>query len=602
MRQKAVLLVVATFVVLLLFSCGKPAGREEEGGRAYSDRLPMPAGALSVDVTGTHGGRLVTASLSDPKTFNPIVYSDEMSQTLGQLTQAGLTEFDLIRQEPTPGLAGSWETSADKLTWTFHLRKGLQWSDGQPFTADDVLFTMQLILDPAIPSGAQDALTPEAGWTIAWDKVDEHTVTAHLPSVFVSFLRQLDGPTVPILPKHVWEPVYREGKVPQAMGVNMDLRKFVCLGAFKISQYKQGQKLVLTRNPYYWKKDRDGKRLPYLDEIDFLIMPTQDQTYLKIERGEIDTFYTVRPENVDDLMRKAKTIGMRVQRVGPSLDTEGMWFNENGDKNPSSRKPYVDPVKRAWFTDVKFRKAVSYGINRQGLVDNALFGKGVPAYGPESVSNRLWYLDDITKYPYDPEKALSLLRSSGFVQKKTDPNGKPVLYDRKGNEVRFTLNTNAGNTLRNTECMLIASDLGKLGMQVEYSPVDFNTLVSKIQDNFEYDAILIAVTHDDVDPTSGMNIWDSKGTLHFWWPRQKTAHTPWEKRIDELMELQSKTYDMSERKKYYDEFQRIVTDQVPIIFTTTQMIYVCGKEKLGNFKPSVSRHRTLWNAAELYWK
>jgi peptide/nickel transport system substrate-binding protein len=221
--------------------------------------------------------------------------------------------------------------------------------------------------------------------------------------------------------------------------------------------------------------------------------------------------------------------------------------------------------------------------------------------GPESVSNRKWYSDNIVKYPYDPGKALELLLSSGF-QQKFDSSGNPKLLDQRGNEVRFTLNTNSGNSTRNTECNLIASDLAKLGMHVDYAPLDFNSLVDRVTATFDFDAILLGLTHDDVDPTSGTNVWLSNGTLHFWCPSQKSPHTTWEKQIDELMNLQMSTFDTVNRKKYYDEVQRIMTEQQPMIFTITQFIFVCAKEELGNLKPSVSRHRTLWNADELYWK
>jgi peptide/nickel transport system substrate-binding protein len=260
----------------------------------------------------------------------------------------------------------------------------------------------------------------------------------------------------------------------------------------------------------------------------------------------------------------------------------------------------VNPVKRAWFADKNFRQAISHSINRDALVQNAFYGKAVPAFGMESVSNKQWYNDAIAKYPYDLDKAKALLQQSGFVL-KGEP-GAPKLYDKRGNEVRFTLNTNAGNTLRNTECNLITSDLAKIGIQVEYTPLDFNSLITKIDQTFDYDAMLMALNHDDLDPNGGLNVWMSSGSLHFWWPRQKTPATPWEKRIDELLTQQSSMFDFAERKKAYDEVQAIIAEQQPMIFTVTQKIFVCGRDNLGNFSPTLARHRTLWNAAELYWK
>jgi peptide/nickel transport system substrate-binding protein len=230
----------------------------------------------------------------------------------------------------------------------------------------------------------------------------------------------------------------------------------------------------------------------------------------------------------------------------------------------------------------------------------SLYGKGVAAYGPESVGNKFWYNDRIMKYPHNPKLALGLLTASGYTQRK-DSQGKTILYDSRGNAVRFSLHTNAGNPIRESMCNLIAGDLAKLGIQVDYSVLDFRTLVDRVTVSYDFDSMLLGLSHDDTDPAGGMNIWMSSGSLHFWWPLQKSPQTSWEKRIDELMNLQLATYDLKKRKEYYDEVQEILADRQPVIFTITQFIFVCARENLHNLAPSVSRHRTLWNAEELYW-
>jgi peptide/nickel transport system substrate-binding protein len=593
--RKIFSLVLILFSVLL-FGCKPNEQKQPAVTETYHDSHPLPEDALLVNVTGKHGGRIVTAILAEPQGFNPILFSDETSQLLNQMMSPGLTKLNFLTQEPEPALAKSYESTPDNLTWTFHLRKGLQWSDGEPFTAADVIFTMEIVNDRNLPSGAQDSLGG-----IQWKQVDDYTVVANLPKIHVAFLRQLDGGTLPIVAKHKWESVYRAGKFEEAMQVSMDPKDFVSIGPFTLKEYKPGAYFSVRRNPMYWKKDQQGKRLPYLDEVIFQTLPSQDQIFLKIQNGELDTFHSIRPGDVETLNQKASAINMNIIRVGPSADLEGLWFNQNGSRNPKTGKPYVSPAKREWFSDVNFRRAVSTAINRDALVQNALRGKGIPAYGSESVANQRWYNPNITKYPYDPVRALELLKSSGFSQ-KIDALGKPQLFDRHGNEVRFSLNTNAKNDIRETQCNMIASDLAKLGMRVEFNPLDFRSLVPKIQDSYDYDAIFLSVTHDDLDPSSGMNVWPSGGSSHFWWPKEKSPQTAWEKRIDELMEMQLNTLDQTERKKYYDEVQEIVSEQLPMIFTTTQFIHVCARKNIQNLKPTISRHRTLWNADELYWK
>ncbi len=595
MRKLAAILIC--FVIAICAGCKKettPTPSKTE----YKDPFPIPQDALRVNISGKHGGILVSAILADVQTFNTLVFEDDTGQMLNQLMNPGLTQLNLVTQLPEPALAKSWETSDDSLTWTFHLRKGLKWSDGYPFNADDVIFTMQIVNDPNVKTSAQDALL---GGKIAWTKLDDYTVQAKLPEFLVSLLRVLDGPTVPMIPKHKWEDVYKQGKFKEAMQVSMYPKDYVTLGAFTLKSYNPGQNFTIRRNPHYWKVDSIGQRLPYLDEITFLMLPNQDQIFLKVQNGEIDTFYSVRPEDVEALQQKSASIGMRVIKIGPSYDTEFLWFNMNGGKNSKTGKPYVDPIKRTWFTDLNFRRAVSTAINRDHIVQNAYFGKAIPAWGPESTTNKLWYNDKITRYPYNPEKALELLKASGFYQRQ-DSLGKTKLYDKKGNEVRFNLYSNSESKLRVTASNLIASDLSHLGMQVEFTILDFKAILDRILNQFDYDAILFGLGHNDIDPTEGSNVWFSSGNAHFWWPQQKTPGTNWEKDIDELMKLQQNQSQYSVRKKYYDEVQQIISDQVPMVYTINQIIYVCAKNKIGNLRPTVARHRTLWNADELYWK
>ena len=378
MRKLAAILIC--FVIAICAGCKKettPTPTKTE----YKDPFPIPQDALRVNISGKRGGSLVSAILADVQTFNTLVFEDDTGQMLNQLMNPGLTQLNLVTQLPEPALAKSWETSDDSLTWTFHLRNGLKWSDGYPFNADDVIFTMQIVNDPNVKTSAQDALL---GGKIAWTKLDDYTVQAKLPEFLVSLLRVLDGPTVPMIPKHKWEDVYKQGKFKEAMQVSMDPKDYVTLGAFTLKSYNPGQNFTIRRNPHYWKVDNIGQRLPYLDEITFFMLPNQDQIFLKVQNGEIDTFYSVRPEDVESLQQKSAYWNESNQNWSDPMTLEFLWFNMNGGKNSKTGKPYVDPIKRAWFTDLNFRRAVSTAINRDHIVQNAYFGKAIPAWGPET--------------------------------------------------------------------------------------------------------------------------------------------------------------------------------------------------------------------------
>ena len=570
----------------------------------YCSKAAGTIGSIQTDfevvpTTGKPGGRIVSCFLNDPSTFHPLVTDDLESQIRNQLMNPGLARINLEDQTVQPELAKSWEISPDQLRWTFQLRKGIRWSDGYPFTAADVLFTMEVINDPNFPNAAKDALTINSK-PVSWRKLDDHTVVADLPSVFASFLRKLDSTTLPIIPKHKWEKAYRSGTLRDAHSLKMNPTDYVTLGAFSLKQFKQGQYIHLVKNPHYWKLDTNKKKLPYLEEIIFLILPDLNLVQLKMELGEIDTFYAIRPQDVASLKAKGPSIGMKLYNLGPSYGFEGLFFNQNGGRDSKTGKFYVDPIKRSWFSDLNFRKAISYCIDREAMVQTVLFGMGQHSFGPESPANRLWYNKDIVKYPYNLPEAVRLLTKSGFYR-KTDSNGRPILYDSKSNPVRFSLLTNAGNTVRNQQCLNIVSDLGKLGITVNYSAIEFRTLISKIINTYDFDAILLGKSHE-VDPSDSMATWLSSSSAHFWWPNQKKPATTWEKRIDELMLLQNQTFNQNERKKYYDEVQYLLSEHLPMIFTINETIWVCAKERIGNLKPRMSRHRTLWNAEELYWR
>jgi peptide/nickel transport system substrate-binding protein len=557
---------------------------------------------LFLNSTGSHsgpvrsGGRLVSATFTDVRTLNPYLTTDSETAAYSRLINAGLIRLNPLTGEPEPWLAESWKSGADELSWTFGLRKNIYWSDGRPFTGEDVLFTMGIVNDPKIPSFAHDVLTIRKA-PIQWQLLETYKIRATLPSRHPTFLRHLDAAFCPILAKHFWANAYSSGKFADVL--RADMTGFPSLGAFTLKGFVPGQKLVLSRNSRFWKKDTNGTQLPYLDEIAFLILANQDQAQLRIENNEVDTYQNIRPSDVDRLKAKADVLQMKVLNVGPALEMEGFFLNQNRGTDPATGKPYVDSIKLAWFTDLNFRRALSFAIDRNALVRNALFGHGVPAQGPESPGNRQWFNPELPKHSYSLKTAEDLLKKSGFKQKKD--HGKVTLYDRHGNRVRFSLFTNAENSIRNTQCILIVSDLAKLGIEVVYRAMDFGTLIQNVDRTFQFDAVLLGLNRSDVDPGDRRNMLMSSGSLHFWWPRQERPFTPWEKRIDELMTLTMSTTVNEVRKKYYYEVQRIMAEQQPMIFTIHPYAFVCARTKIGNLKPSVLRHRTLWNAEELYW-
>ncbi len=520
---------------------------------------------------------MIASTTSDPKSFNDIT-AQETSTTLvtGHIFE-GLTTINPFDLTVEPHLAERWETSEDGLNWVFYLRRDVRWNDGKPFTAQDVVFTFNdLVYNPNIPNSARDIFTID-GQIFKVEKIDDYTVQFTLPVKFAPFLR---GMAQAILPKHKLEQAVKEGRFPYTWGIDTKPQEIVGSGPFKLVEYKSGQRLVFERNPYYWKKSKAGDSLPYLDKIIYLIVQSQDIEVLKFMDGELD-YIDVRPMDYPLVKPLESKENFTIYDIGPGFGTNFITFNQNKDINAAAKKPFVDPKKLSWFTNLQFRRAVAHAIDKKKIIEIVMNGLGYPQDSQMSPSAGFFYSPDVVKYEYDLEGAKALLQEAGFI----DRNQDGIIEDAQGNQVEFNLYTNAGAEERIQIASLIRHDLTELGMKVNFLALEFNNLVSKLTSTFEWDAIIIGLT-GGIEPHFGKNVWVSDGGLHLWYPKQSTPATDWEKRIDEIFSLGVQELDENKRKIYYDEFQRIVSEQLPVIYTVLEPRIFAVRNKFGNLKPS----------------
>jgi peptide/nickel transport system substrate-binding protein len=563
----------ALFLMLGLFLCLAPA---------------VPAAEKNVK----YGGELVLSSASDPKSFNPILAKETSTTFITGMLFEGLTTVDPFTLAPKPNLAEHWEVGKDGLVWTFHLRPDLRWSDGFPLTADDVTFTFNdLIFNPDVPSSSKDIFTI-SGQPIKVEKVDGLTVRFILPFKFAPFLRSLGQE---ILPRHILVKAVKDGKFNFTWGIDAAPDEVVGSGPFRLKRYIPGQRVELERNPDYWKRSAEGEPLPYLDRIVVLIVPSLDVELLKFMEGSAD-IYDLRGMDYPLLKPQEKARNFTVFDRGPDLGSSFLVFNLNSGVNPKTGKPFVAPHKLAWFKDVRFRRAVAYAVDRKKIIDIVKNGLGYPQYSPESPAVGYFYNDNVRKYHYDLVKAKALLNDAGFL----DRNGDGVLEDQDGHPLEFNLYTNADNTERVDIASIIRRDLESLGMKVNFLLVEFNTLVSKLTSTYEWDAIVLGLT-GSIDPHFGQNVWLSSGQLHMWNPQQKEPATDWEKRVDELFAIGAQELDETKRKQDYDEYQAIIAEQVPMVYTVLGARLTAVRNKFGNMKPA-PYGGVLHNLEEIYIK
>lgn len=586
-------------IAFCLFGCGKKAETSAPQNPAPAN-YPLPDPPVVVNCQpGIRGGELILCSLREPKTFNFLISDESASRYIGRFMFWGLLNFDVPTQTIKPALAESWTNSPDGKTWTFKLRKNLFWSDGTPLTADDVIFTWNdIVYNPQIPNPVRDEFIIN-GKKFTVTKLDDLTIQVVTPQVYAPFL-QAFGFDVPIYPKHTLEKYVSDGSFQSAYGVNWDPDDIVCDGPYCLKEYKQGQYAVLKRNPYFIEVDTNGTRLPYLDQIIFSVVPNYDAQNLSFLSGECSAVDTIYPYAYDEFKAKSADGKFDVAEPGIGLMTTFFWFNQNTNLNAATGKPYVDPVKSKWFRNTKFRQAISYAINRDAIIKSVEYGRGIPQYGFLTQGYQNWYNPNTMTFPYDPARAIELLKEIGIEKR----NGDDFLTDADGNKIEFVFNTNIENSERNKTAVLVASDLQKIGIHVIFQPIEFNTLITKIDDTYDYDCVLMGNYSDTgTDPYGDMNIVKSSGYDHYWFPRQKTPVTPWEARMDELMDAQLQTLDVAERVKDFNEVQEILAEQQPMIFTVTPMYFAAIRPDIGNVRATaLSYYQVTWNAEELYFK
>ena len=533
----------------------------------------MPAWADEV----RYGGQFVLSASSDPKTFNEIVASETSSSLVTGILFEGLTREDPFTLKTVPNLAQSWEVSSDGLRWTFHLRHDVLWFDGVLLTADDVVFTYHdLIYNPQIPTSAKDIFTID-GKEFQITKIDDYTVCFTLPKKFAPFLR---GMAQPILPKHALEQSVKQGRFVFTWGIDTPAHDIIGTGPFYLDEYKPGERLVFKRNPHYWKKTLQGENLPYLDKLIFLIIPDPDAVLLKFIDREID-FIGVSGQNYPLLKPLEAKKNFTIYEAGPDFGSSFIVFNQNPGINPHTHKPYLDPIKRSWFTNLEFRQAMAHAIDKKKMIQILFNELGYPQDGPMSPSSGFFYNPHVTSYDYDLAKAKELLEGGGF--RYLDGN----LYDAKGHQVEFNLCTSTSSQHAENIQMayMIRADLEKLGIKVNLLTLEFNSLVSKLMASFDWDAVIIGLT-GGVEPHFGKNVWTSSGQLHMWNPKQAQPSTVWEKRLDEIYNQAAEELDENKRKNLYDEFQEIAADQVPMIYTVLGANIYAIRNRFGNLKPS----------------
>jgi peptide/nickel transport system substrate-binding protein len=568
---------------------GAPAGQRPKLAHAVPQEEYAPQ-------VGRYGGRMVLPSLGRPKSFNPITVGETSTLAFTQFMFLGLTRMNPWTFAAEPCLATSWTSDEAGLVWTVKLREGVLWSDGEPFTADDVVFTFDTVYDPNIVSSARDALLGPGGRRWKVEKLDDLTVRFTLPApnaIFAELLYQA------LISRHKFEQVVRDGRFNDAMGTNCRSEDIPVTGPFMLGSY-DGTRVVLKRNGHFYRLDAAGSRLPYLDELMWLVVPDVDTQTLKFQQGETDVAY-VMGKDYPSFIRPQKRGDFTLLMLGPAWDESFLTFNQNTGSNPRTGRPYVQPHKLAWYRDVRFRRAISHAMDRKFMADGICNGLAYPQYGPMTLhAEAPMAKADVPRYEYDLDKARALLAGMGLK----DRDGDGYLEDEQGRRVEFTLTTNVESTVRAKIAACIRQDLEKVGIRVNLRSMTFNALITVLDFTNDWEACLMTVLGES-EPHWRADLWKSSGRNHTWFPQQVRPSTNWEAEVDDIFDRGAAELDVARRREIYARWQVIAAEQQPLLYTVIPEAMVALRSRFGNVFPSrrtfpEAQNAVLHNVEEIY--
>lgn len=530
---------------------------------------------------GKKGGELVLGLGASPRSFNFYGVVDGPSYTIIYNFLDPLVMESPAMGEITPGLAESWTVDESGTVVTFKLRE-VKWSDGTPFTADDVVFTLEhIVMNPNAEGNSADRFTL-GGKPVVWNKIDDLTVEAVLPEPYGAFTRVLSHAL--IYPKHKFEsyihalnPEVEKGSINKAWTLDTPLEDVIGTGAFVVAEYITDQKVVLKPNPYSWKVDPEGTQLPYVDSLVYLIVQDDEVMMAKFRAGEIHRI-TPTGQNYpglkqDELSGKPIRV-LAGSPVDPTPSPPHLSFNWDA----------ADEELREIFRNEKFRQAMEYTVDRERIIEDVYNTLAIIPGVPVLPANTAFYnpkIEEIMR-PYDPEKAKEMLDALGIVEKdgvRVLPSGRPF---------EITLTAAVNQQAPNDIAVILKSEWEEIGIKTHLQLINA-ALVGEKRQASEFEALIEAFGNQP-DPQLRKAIWQPGRPLFYWHLSAMDENqepileqmVDWELRVFDLFELGEVEMDPAARKALYDEWQEIYADKVPVIFIAKGMALTAINEQVGN--------------------
>jgi len=572
-----ILAVVAVFIM----SCGQnSANLSRESRDQYTLEQLDSIGRAFVPNIGNRGGTINLILASGPDGFAPALTNSGYSQEVLGFIFEGLVRRNPVDMEFEPNIAESWEMSPDGLTWTFNLREDIYFSDGVQLTSADVLFTFNdVVYNDRLNSPLNHNFRVD-GEKIAVSAPDKFTVVFKLPKPFAPFLTVVG---MSIMPKHLYASHAAAGTMESFLSSGTNPRNVVGTGPFMLSRVELGQQIILERNPHFRKKDEEGNALPYLDFVRFAIIREPNMQTMMFQNGQID-HYMLSGEHFPLLKPREAEGNFRIFRVGPRLFNRFFVFNQNNQINEETGKPFLDPIKQRWFRDQTFRQAAAYAINYDEIINIVYNGLAHPPAGVWGNHKGKFSDPDLEQFHYNPKIADSLLNSIGFLR-----GADGFRTDDQGNRVEFTITTSAGVERISRMFGIVRKDLENLGFRVHLDFVEFNTMISRAYNTFNWDVVAFSMG-GITDPHFARSTIMPNSQRYIVNPQRQDRQgnnipkidRDYEQRIAEIFNLAVQEIDEEKRAQLYFEWQRIDREHSHFIYLPIDEVILGVNNRLGN--------------------
>jgi peptide/nickel transport system substrate-binding protein len=497
------LLPLALALVFLAAGCG---GERQE---------PSPEGTPAEASLPVRGDTIVRGSIADASNLIPIVASDSASFDIADLVYNGLVRYDKdLNVEGS--LAESWEISSDGLEIIFHLRRGVKWHDGAPFSAEDVRFTYELLVDPETPTAYAEDFLQVKGLEV----LDEHTVRVSYGEPFAPALISWG---MYIVPKHLLE--------GEDLTTSPLARRPVGTGPYRFAEWRTGEQIVLEAYEDYW----EGR--PRIDRHITRVIPDTATMFLELKAGNVDWM------ELDPLQYTRQTETEEFRRDFHKFRHLEFMYTYLGFNLEDPR-----------FSDRRVRQAIAYAVDKQELVDIVLHGLGQVATGHYKPGS--WaYNPDVKRYPHDPARARELLASAGWEDRDGDG-----WLDREGERFSFTIVTNQGNRKRAMSAEIIQGRLKEVGIDVSIRIVEWAAFLRNFVRPRNFEAVILGWR--TVPDPDAYDVWHSSKTG----PNELNHVSFRNAEVDELLEEGRRTFRREERRKAYFRIQEILAVEQPYVF------------------------------------